>query len=162
MKQNTKTMIIRANLFRYPMVLLLFLAIGQVLLTGCNKQGRGFALPPGDLKSGKAAFTDYGCHSCHSVADIKWKGKESNPHVELGGKVSRIKTYGELVTSVINPSHKVADDYLQEGKEQTDVSKMRIYNEVLTVQDLVDIVTFLQSEYDVQVPSSHYPTYPPY
>ena len=155
-------MIIRANLFRYLMVLLLFSVIGQVLLTGCNRQGRGFALPPGDIESGKVAFTNYGCNDCHSVADIEWKGNESNPHVELGGKVSRIKTYGELVTSVINPSHKVADDYLQEGKEQAQVSKMKIYNEVLTVQDLVDIVTFLQSEYDVQVPSTQYPTYPAY
>ena len=32
-------------------------------------------------------------------------GKEEETSVVLGGEVARIKTYGELVTSIINPSH---------------------------------------------------------
>jgi hypothetical protein len=33
---------------------------------------------------------------------------------------------------------------------------MRRYNEVMTVQQLVDIVSYLQTEYDVVVPSNPY------
>ena len=154
-------MLLRIKPFQYLTVLLSFSVIGQVCLTSCTREGRGFALPPGNMEAGKAAFTNYSCNSCHSVADIKWKGTESDPHVELGGEVSKIKTYGELVTSVINPSHKVAYKYLQTDTGQVEVSKMKNYNEVLTVQDLVDIVTYLQSEYEFRAPPTNYPPYSP-
>ena len=35
-------------------------------------------------------------------------------------------------------------------------SKMRRYNEVMTVQQLVDIVSYLQTEYEVVVPPNPY------
>ena len=39
-------------------------------------------------------------------------------------------------------------------------SLMRRYNDVMTVQQLVDLVTFLQGTYEVYVPQTQFPTYP--
>jgi len=39
-------------------------------------------------------------------------------------------------------------------------SKMYIYNTHMTVQELIDIVMFLQPEYEVIPPQYHYRVYP--
>jgi hypothetical protein len=38
-------------------------------------------------------------------------------------------------------------------------SKMPVYNGVMTVQELIDIVAFLQPQYNVVVPKYSYPMY---
>lgn len=83
----------------------------------------------------------------------------SPPFVELGGDVSRVKTYGQLVTAIINPSHKLAEGYPEEVVSEDGDSKMPVYNEVMTVQELIDIVAFLQPQYNVVVPKYSYPMY---
>lgn len=117
-----------------------------ILLTGCGSE---FALPEGDIQRGREAFVALQCHTCHSVADIDQVESDLSPpiHRRLGGTVTRVKSYEDLVTSIINPSHRP-------GR-----SPMPNYNDVMTVQQLVDLVTFLQSEYRVQVPPVHYPVY---
>ncbi len=139
----------------YLVLVGLFL-LSSAIIVSCNQEGRGFALPDGDKEAGKAAFVKLSCNECHSVADIEWKENTENEDVPLGGKVDRIKSYGELVTSVINPSHKVAKVYQQASDEG---SKMNNYNEILTVQELVDIVTFLQLEYRIHRPRKYYYPY---
>jgi hypothetical protein len=151
------TMIKKTGYFLTIWVLLAGLVIA--LASGCTKESKGFALPEGDVESGKASFVALNCNACHSIADIKWAGEDKDLKLPLGGKTSRIKTYGELVTSVINPSHKISKAFSQELTDSTGHSKMKIYNDVLTVQDLVDIVTFLQTQYEVVVPERHYPQY---
>ena len=94
--------------------------------------------------------------SHHSISDIEWKGGSDSLKIHLGGDVSTQKTYGDLVTSVINPSHKIARRYEQKSSAETGLSKMKNYNEVMTVQELIDLVTFLQSEYKVSIPSTLY------
>jgi len=68
----------------------------------------------------------------------------------LGGQTTVIKTYGDLVTSVINPSHKI---FRRHSKQKVSTeeggSKMITYNEVMTVQQLVDLVTYLESNYEI-------------
>jgi hypothetical protein len=81
------------------------------------------------------------------------------PFVELGGDVTKVKTYGDLVTSIINPSHKLAKGYPHDEVANNDESKMYNYNNFMTVQELIDIVMFLQPHYDVVIPYSAYPGY---
>ena len=38
----------------------------------------------------------------------------AEPYVELGGNITKVKSYGELVTSIINPSHDLAKGYAEE------------------------------------------------
>jgi len=81
------------------------------------------------------------------------------PFVELGGAVTRVKTYGDLVTSIINPSNKLAEGYPLDEVSNDGVSKMYVYNDFMTVQELVDVVMFLQPQYEVVIPYTAYPAY---
>jgi len=81
------------------------------------------------------------------------------PYVVLGGDVTHVKTYGELVASIINPSHKLAKGYVEEAVSEGGVSKMLVYNDVMTVRQLTDLVVFLQPHYKVIVPNYEYRRY---
>ena len=150
-----ETNIIRKSLWK--ILSLLVFAVGAFVHSGCNQNSIGFALPPGDVEDGRNTFVELSCNTCHSVADIAFLGVEGKDlHFELGGEVTRIKSYGDLVTSIINPSHKIARDF----KRTLDVKKvdspMINYNNIMTVQELVDVVTFLQKQYYVVKPESYY------
>jgi len=139
-----------------------------LLLAACDRgpnSGRGFSLPEGNADMGRTTFVELECNSCHSVGDIERIAVSEAPdiHIKLGGQTTVIKTYGDLVTSVINPSHKIVQRrskqkvFTEEGE-----SKMVAYNDVMTVQQLVDLVTYLESHYQI-VPAYHrteYATYP--
>jgi len=147
-------------LINLPNYLIVFVLLcGSLLISSCNSQARGFALPEGDIEKGKVTYKRLACIECHSIPNIEWKGGKDNLKIHLGGEVTSLKTYGDLVTSVINPSHKVASFYNQKTSTEGGLSKMKNYNEVMTVQELIDLVTFLQSEYQVVSPPTHYPYY---
>jgi hypothetical protein len=131
-------------------------------MQACQPQSEGFALPPGDAERGKATFVELECNACHRIDDVVSRLDPGDPTIDvrLGGQVSRIKTYGDLVTSIINPSHK-----LSRGKNKMTVteegdSKMTVYNDMMTVQQLVDLTTFLQDTYTVYVPAYKMYYYP--
>ena len=129
--------------------------IGIAAVAGCTsdpKSGAGFSLPDGDAEQGQATFARRQCQACHTVAGVDF---ESPPAVEdrmiaLGGETTRVRTYGDLVTSIINPSHRFAVGYEDEQIKTGDQSKMRIYNDELTVTELTDLVAFLQQHYKVK------------
>ena len=158
MSGNNKTL---RKLSHYLLMFIL-LCVG-LLISSCNEQAIGFALPEGNMEKGKATYERLVCNECHSISGIEWKGGSDNLNIQLGGEVTLQKSYGDLVTSVINPSHKIAPSYKQKtSAEATEegLSKMRNYNEVMTVQELVDLVTFLQSQYEVVgIPTSDYYPY---
>ena len=80
--------------------------------------------------------------------------------VVLGGLTPNVKTYGDLVTSIINPSHRFALGYSDEETKTDGKSKMRLYNDQMTITQLIDLVAFLQSRYEVE---AYQPTpYAPY
>ncbi len=120
------------------------------------KSGWGFTLPEGDVVAGEAAFRSLGCASCHvvdGVDDLRAPDFEAERTIVLGGETARIATYGELVSSIINPSHKLVRGYQKEDVAVDGVSKMTVYNDVMTVSELIDLVAFLQSHY-------RFPDYP--
>lgn len=148
---------IRPKQLMIPLGLFLLM---MIFAAACDQQGQGFALPQGDVEKGQSTFIRLACNECHSVGEIKWGGNDENMHITLGGKTPSTITYGELITSVINPSHKIAKRYQETTADEAGNSKMRIYNEVMSVQELVDIVTFLQTEYELTPPPTNY--YPPF
>jgi hypothetical protein len=134
-------------------------AIGLVLLAtlfaGCGpKSPLGFSLPNGDSTRGRTAFVELRCNSCHEIdgLDVDYRGGPA--HVTLGGKMTRIQTEGELVTSIINPSHKLAPRYPEDQVAVAGQSIMSAayLNDVMTVQQLIDLVAFLQSTYQIAPP----------
>lgn len=134
------------------------------MLIGCTpgaKSEYGFRLPDGDAAKGRETFAYMQCNQCHTVVGESFEAipLADPPYVELGGKVSRVKTYGELVTAIINPSHKLAAGYAAEVVSEDGESNMYIYNGYMTVQELIDLVAFLQPHYEVLPPDYHYRLY---
>jgi len=129
------------------------------LLASCNygpNSGRGFSLPEGSVDKGRATFVELECNTCHSVGDIEHVAGHEGPdiNVALGGQVAAVKTYGDLMTSVINPSHKISRQYVYQNFVTEDgESKMVVDYEKMTVQQLVDLVTYLESNYQYAPPT---------
>ena len=132
-------------------------------LIACDSGPRspiGFRLPEGDVGKGRAAFVELQCNSCHTVDEVDLPDPVVIPTpsalVVLGGQVFEIRTDGYLVTSIINPSHKLARGFDQEQiTTTTGESRMPDYSDIMTVRQLIDLVAFLQSRYTVvPVPQS--------
>ncbi len=129
-------------------------------LIACDSGPRspvGFLLPEGDIEEGKAAFLELQCNSCHTVDGVDLPPPVVIPapsaSVVLGGHVFEIRTDGYLVTSIINPSHELARGLNGEQiTTSTGESRMPDYSEIMTVQQLIDLVAFLQSRYTVVPP----------
>lgn len=152
--------------------------MGSIVLAivGCTpdpKSGKGFTLPQGDVERGKNAFTQLNCQACHSVVGVTFSeaseptdSESTNPEstnpesanpesavqkmVALGGAKTKVQTYGDLVTSIINPSHRFAKGYDESQISEDGESKMRKYNDVMTAEQLIDLVAFLESHYSVK------------
>jgi hypothetical protein len=124
------------------------------ILAGCGGQrsASGFRLPEnGDPERGKAAFVELGCHQCHPVAgvDLPPPSGDSKISLALGGRVHEVRTDGYLVTSIIHPTHRIRR---YTGAGVSNESPMPDYTQQMTVRQLIDIVAFLQTHYEV-VPS---------
>ncbi|QDT02152.1 hypothetical protein K227x_05230 [Rubripirellula lacrimiformis] len=147
-------------------VLIIPIALLMLAACGCApdpKSGRGFSLPEGDPVRGQQLFSELQCAACHTVDGVEFD-QPQNPDqtiVALGGKKFVVVTYGELVTSIINPSHRFAVHYTDDEIKDGDKSKMRTYNDELTITQLSDLVTFLESHYKVTPyePTQYYPYY---
>ena len=144
-------------------VLILALVVGSAGCDASPRSARGFTLPDGDAEAGQTTFIQFRCYDCHTVAGVELPVAEEPDQVavHLGGEVGRIKTYGELVTSIVNPSHRLAAGYaanlIATGAGE---SRMTNYNDAMTVTQLIDLVAFLQSHYQLR---PYEPTmYPPY
>jgi len=148
------------QIFLIPLFILFF------LLASCDlgpNSGRGFSLPEGNVDKGRTTFVELECNACHSVGDIERVAGRDGPDIDimLGGQVTTVKTYGNLVTSVINPSHKTSRrNAKQISATEGGELKMVVYNEIMTVQQLVDLVTYLESNYElVPAARTEYPRY---
>jgi L-cysteine S-thiosulfotransferase len=134
------------------------IALLMLLTAACNgpKSGAGFRLPDGDVQRGKAVFMELKCTMCHTVAGteipVPSKDYAYVRVVVLGGEVRQVKTYGALVTSIINPSHSLALGYPKELITKDNQSAMSNFNDTMTVRQLIDLVAFLQSRYEFVPP----------
>jgi|SaaInlV_120m_DNA_3_1039746.scaffolds.fasta_scaffold00070_9 L-cysteine S-thiosulfotransferase len=125
-----------------------------MMLTGCDpniQAARGFSLPEGNIESGEQLYVRFQCNACHRIAGIEQllDSEDSDISVQLGGEVLHLKTYGELVTSIINPSHRIAQSYAPQNTGAEGQSNMYNYNDVMTISQLIDLVSFLESRYEL-------------
>ncbi len=135
---------------------LIFIGLG-LLLTSCNQgpdSPRGFSLPEGDETAGQQVFAKYQCATCHTLTG--YDSDISDPRMEekvpLGGKVPEVTTYGKLVTSIINPSHRLTRRLSRDKtSDSSGDSKMQNFNQQMTVQELIDLVAFLQPKYELLI-----------
>jgi len=104
--------------------------------------------------AGQTTFAALGCISCHQVDGVSFTATGTiQPEliVQLGGEQPMAKTYGQLVTAIIHPNAAI----LQNDPQYLDSegnSLMPDYTQSMTVQQMTDLVTFLQAHYDIMVP----------
>jgi hypothetical protein len=147
----------------FPGFLLLIIA---VTLVACNQgpdSPRGFSLPEGHYDQGQDNFVSLGCNNCHAAEGVdQINPEEAIVSFELGGVSPRVTTYAELMTSIINPSHRLSYRLPKEKSSVDGESLMENYNDVMTVQQLIDLVAYLQPQYKVIVVNPHrYRSYRP-
>ena len=141
---------------------LFFMISAPVLFLGCSESkhsGAGFRLPDGDVEKGRLAFVELNCVRCHSVVGedaLSSSVTEREIHVVLGGDVTRDKTYGQLVTSIINPSHVISAENRKKYVDENGASLMPDMTDELTARQVIDLVTFLQTKYKVKLPPVAY------
>lgn len=134
---------------------LILLSLVAIIIASCTmgpESPRGFSLPKGDAESGQKTFIKYQCMACHKVdgmdrGDVELEIKRA---IELGGDSARVTTYAELVTAIINPSHRISRGFKDNTTNPDGTSKMPSHNDVMTVTELIDLVAFLQPKYKVK------------
>lgn len=106
--------------------------------------GWRFRWPAGDPARGRAVFFKLECYSCHEVRG------ESFPAPSDAGKVGpELSAMGPLhapeyfAEAILNPSAVVERGKGYEAADGT--SKMPSYNDVVTVQEVVDLVAYLRA-----------------
>lgn len=135
----------------------LFLMLGSLIggVVACEigpRSGRGLRLPEGDLARGEEAFRALGCSDCHSIAgeSAGMREDEGLADIVLGGRVTHIETHGELVTSIVNPTHRFPLAYPRRSIAEVSPAKMPDYGDIMTVRQLIDVTAFLQSKYELE------------
>ena len=113
-----------------------------------------FPAVQGDVARGQQAFVALGCNQCHVVNGIELPALAvTRPlTVELRGELVLAKTYGDLVTSIINPDHVISDRYLAQlprTAQRAFTSSPMYMNPDMKVTELIDIVAFLNSRYSL-------------
>lgn len=131
----------------------------SLLVGGCDvslKSTRRLRLPQGNAEAGKAAFVSLNCTRCHTVPGVDLP-KPTAPAAEvlaLGGNVNRLRTIGDLMTSIIHPNAALSEKMKSTGSAKPGKSPMPEVNDIMTVKEMVDLVTFLQPQFKQLPPPS--------
>ena len=99
--------------------------------------------PPGDLGRGRAAFERFECYSCHEIRGERFPAPDEPG--KLGPELSAMGPLHDtmyFVEAIVNPSAVVEPGRGYDAADRS--SKMPSYNDSLTVQELIDLVTFLR------------------
>jgi len=116
-----------------------------------HPQGWRFTMPKGDATKGRAAFEKFACYVCHEVRGEKFPaaapGNVLGPELSQMGPLHPLEYFTE---SIVNPSAHAAKKYRSpDGK-----STMPAANDRMTVQELIDLSTYLASLKPKGVPKS--------
>lgn len=142
----------------------MFVSLGALLLlmalTACTRESapvKGFVMPQGDLAQGEQVFVKYNCHACHTIPGVDLPKFDPPPPLVLvlGGEVYRVKNSGELLTSVINPTHVISEEYistLEEAQQAGTTTPMPYYGDTMTISEMVNLVSFLEAQYSKLMP----------
>lgn len=132
---------------------ILFIYLLMVFVAGCQpavESSSGFSLPVGDKVEGKALYDRLQCAGCHLIAS---NGEAldvgSSTLIPIGGETTRVRTYAELVTSIINPSHEMSEHFDVSKARYIGESNMRNFNDLMTVSELIHLVAYLESKYQL-------------
>ena len=103
--------------------------------------GWEFTWPQGDPVKGREVFVKLECYSCHEVAGEKFSAPTGDigPELSVMGPLHHVAYFAE---TIINPNAAIEPG---KGYEAADgSSKMPSYNELVTVQEVIDLVAYLK------------------
>jgi mono/diheme cytochrome c family protein len=104
--------------------------------------GWTFTWPQGDPLKGREVFVKLECYSCHAVKGERFPGPSADIGPELSA-MGALHDAGYFAESIINPNAVIDKG---KGYEAADgSSKMPSYNELVTVQEVIDLVGYLRS-----------------
>jgi len=158
-KDTMKTLMMAHKVMWMVLIICLVLMLFPMGCIPTKESSRGFRLPEGSVEQGKLAFTELGCVRCHTIAgkeDVFTYDSPREIEVVLGGETTRVKTYGQLVTSVIYPDHIILPKYRENYTDRDGNSEMADLTDEMTVKQLIDLVTFLETTYKVVPPDYAY------
>ncbi len=100
-----------------------------------------FTLPPGNPARGREVFIKFECYSCHQVLGESFPAPGGEA---VGLELSQMGPMHPpeyFVESIMNPSAVIDDRYrAADGR-----SKMPSFNDIMTVEELIDLATFMKS-----------------
>lgn len=106
----------------------------------------GFYLPVGDADEGRKAFTKFKCVTCHAVY---FDRSLPQPVAEKPGPVlgapERMHMPGEFADAIVSPSRHIMPGFEQKDSDGK-LSRMGEFSQMMTVQELVDIVAYLMDQ----------------
>jgi len=116
-----------------------------------HPKGWAFTMPKGDPVKGRAVYDKFNCYACHEIRGEKFppldKSQAVGPELSQMGPLHPLEYFTE---SIVNPTAVAAKKYRgADGK-----SKMPSFNEDMTVQELIDLSTYLSSLRPTGVPKT--------
>ena len=100
-----------------------------------------FTLPERNPAKGREVFVKFECYSCHQVLGENFPapgGEAVGPELSQMGPMHPPEYF---VESIMNPSAVIEDRYrAADGR-----SKMPSFNDIMTVEELIDLAAFLKS-----------------
>jgi cbb3-type cytochrome oxidase cytochrome c subunit len=141
--------------YRYLLLAVIVFLLGTVIISclpqpASTHSGHGnhqtpvgwkFSWPPGDPVNGREVFVKLECYSCHEVKGEKFPAPqgEIGPELAMMGPLHEVEYFAE---AIINPNAVIVEG---KGYEAADgASKMPSYNDLLTVQEVIDLVAYLK------------------
>jgi mono/diheme cytochrome c family protein len=116
-------------------------------------EGWKFTWPQGDPVKGREVFVKLECYRCHEVKGEKFPAPsgEVGPELSAMGPLHEAEYFAE---SIIKPKAVVEKG---KGYEAADgASKMPSYNDLVTVQEVIDLVAYLKGlKLPVKKPANH-------
>jgi Cytochrome c len=116
-------------------------------------EGWKFTWPQGDPVKGREAFVKLECYSCHAVQGEQFPAPSGDigPELSAMGPLHDAEYFAE---AIINPNAAIEAGKGYEAAGGT--SKMPSYNDLATVQEVVDLVAYLKGlKPPVDAPASH-------
>jgi Cu/Ag efflux protein CusF len=116
-----------------------------------HPKGWQFTMPKGDAAKGREAFEKFACYVCHEVRGEKFPaaapGSVLGPELSQMGPLHPLEYFTE---SIVNPSAHASKKYRgPDGK-----STMPAVNDRMTVQELIDLSSYIASLKPKGVPKS--------
>jgi mono/diheme cytochrome c family protein len=105
--------------------------------------GWKFTLPQGDPAKGRAVFVKLQCYACHEVRGQTFPGAKAA--ASIGPELSEMAAHHEaefFAEAIVNPNALIDEP---QWRAPDGTSRMPSFNDLLTVQELVDLVAFLKS-----------------